>query len=53
LEEYDGEHGRTPLPYRVTFTPRHDRVQMLLEAEQEVTDEIMNDASEVPHVRYK
>jgi len=37
LEEYDGEHGRTPQPYRVTFTPRHDRVQMLLEAEQEVT----------------
>jgi hypothetical protein len=37
LEEYDGESGRTPLPYRVTLTPRHDRVQMLLEAEQEVT----------------
>jgi hypothetical protein len=37
LEEYDGESGRTPVPYRVTFTPRHDRVQMLLETEQEVT----------------
>ena len=37
LEGYDGESGRTPLPYRVTLTPRHDRVQMLLEAEQEVT----------------
>ncbi|KAI0287107.1 cytochrome P450 [Russula brevipes] len=37
LEEYEGESGRTPLPYRVTLTPRHDRVQALLEAEQEVT----------------
>jgi hypothetical protein len=37
LEGYDGESGRTPLPYRVTLTPRHGRVQMLLEAEQEVT----------------
>ena len=37
LEEYVGESGRTPLPYRVTLTPRHDRVQILLEAEQEVT----------------
>ncbi|KAF8264111.1 cytochrome P450 [Lactarius quietus] len=37
LEEYEGESGRTPLPYRVTLTARHDRVQALLEAEQEVT----------------
>jgi len=37
LEEYDGKHGRSPLPYRVTLTPRHDRVHTLLEAEQEVT----------------
>jgi hypothetical protein len=37
LEEYDGESGRTPLPYRITLTPRHDRVQALLEAEEEVT----------------
>ena len=37
LEGYVGESGRTPLPYRVTLTPRHDRVQILLEAEQEVT----------------
>jgi hypothetical protein len=35
LEEYSGEHGRAPLPYRVTLTPRHDRVQVLLEAEQQ------------------
>jgi hypothetical protein len=37
LEEYDGESARTPLPYRVTLTPRHERVQALLEAEKEVT----------------
>jgi hypothetical protein len=37
LEEYEGESGRTPLPYRITLTPRHDRVQTLLEAEQEIT----------------
>jgi hypothetical protein len=37
LEEYEGESGRTPLPYRITLTPRHDRVQALLEAEDEVT----------------
>jgi hypothetical protein len=37
LEEYDGESGRTPLPYRITLTPRHDGVQALLEAEEEVT----------------
>ena len=36
LEEYEGESGRTPLPYRVMLLPRHDRVQALLEAEQEV-----------------
>ncbi|KAH9998122.1 cytochrome P450 [Russula compacta] len=37
LDEYEGESGRTPLPYRLSLTPRHDRVQSLLEAEQEVT----------------
>ncbi len=37
LEEYEGESGRTPLPYRITLTPRHDGVQALLEAEEEVT----------------
>ncbi|KAI0291407.1 cytochrome P450 [Russula brevipes] len=37
LEGYEGEFGRTPLPYRITLTPRHDRVQALLEAEQQVT----------------
>ncbi|KAI0305261.1 cytochrome P450 [Multifurca ochricompacta] len=37
LEEYEGESGRTPLPYRIMLIPRHDRVQALLEAEQEVT----------------
>jgi hypothetical protein len=37
LEEYEGAAGRTPLPYRVMLTPRHNRVQALLEAENEVT----------------
>ena len=36
LEEHDGENGRTPLSYRISLMPRHDRVQALLEAEQEV-----------------
>jgi hypothetical protein len=37
LEEYDGASARTPLPYRITLTPRHERVQALLEAEKEMT----------------
>jgi len=37
LEEYDAKNGNTPLPYRITLTPRHERVQVLLEAEQEIT----------------
>jgi hypothetical protein len=37
VEEYDGKSALTPLPYRVTLTPRHERVQALLEAEKEVT----------------
>ena len=37
LEQYRGASARTPLPYRITLTPRHDRVQTLLEAEKEVT----------------
>jgi hypothetical protein len=37
LEEYEGKSGRTPVPYRIMIVPRHDRVQTLLEAEQEVT----------------
>ena len=39
LEEYDGDSGRMPLPYRVALIPRHDRVQTLLETEK--SDEIM------------
>jgi hypothetical protein len=37
LEEYDAKNGNTPLPYRITLTLRHERVQALLEAEQEIT----------------
>jgi hypothetical protein len=37
LEGYHGQSSRTPKPYRITLTPRHNRVQALLEAEEEVT----------------
>ncbi|KAI0064977.1 cytochrome P450 [Artomyces pyxidatus] len=37
LEEYEGESGRTPLPFRIQVIPRHDRVQAILEAEDEIT----------------
>jgi hypothetical protein len=37
LDEFDGESSRRPKPYRVTFAARHDRMQLLLEAEGEVT----------------
>jgi hypothetical protein len=36
LEEYDGESGRTPKPYRIILQPRHKRVATLLEAEDEI-----------------
>jgi hypothetical protein len=37
LGGYDGESSRKPQPYRITLRPRHDRVQALLEGEEEVT----------------
>ena len=37
LEGYRGRSSRIPQPYRITLTPRHNRVQVLLEAEEEVT----------------
>ena len=37
LDGYHGQSSRTPQPYRITLTPRHDRVQALLEAKEEVT----------------
>lgn len=37
LGDYDAKNGNTPLPYRITLTPRHEQVQALLEAGQEVT----------------
>ena len=37
LDGYSGESSRRPDPYRITLTPRHDRVQTLLEAQEEVT----------------
>jgi len=35
LDEYDGNSGRTPLPFKVNLVPRHEHVQSLLEAEEE------------------
>jgi hypothetical protein len=37
LEGYNGQSSRNPQPYRITLTPRHNRVQTLLEVEEEVT----------------
>ena len=37
LDGYAGASSRKPEPYRVMLTPRHDRVQVLLEGEEEVT----------------
>ncbi|KAJ7219702.1 cytochrome P450 [Mycena haematopus] len=37
LEEYEGRSGRTPLPFKVRFTPRHDRVGKFLENVTEIT----------------
>jgi hypothetical protein len=48
LDDYDGDSSRRPNPYRVAFTPGHDRVQVLLEADEGMkghADEIMNDTS--------
>lgn len=30
LEEYEGMSGRTPLPFRVMFEPRHENVDEVL-----------------------
>jgi hypothetical protein len=37
LEEYEGKAGRLPMPFRIKLIPRHDRVQALLEEEQEAS----------------
>jgi hypothetical protein len=37
VEGYNGESARKTKPFRVTLTPRHDRVQALLEVEEEVS----------------
>ncbi|KAI0037219.1 cytochrome P450 [Vararia minispora EC-137] len=36
LDEYEGESGRTPLPYRIIMRPRHEHVLTLLDVEEEV-----------------
>lgn len=35
LEEYEGQSGRTPLPFRVELVPRHADVPALLETQEE------------------
>jgi len=36
LEEYDGNSGRTPLPFEVNLVPRHDQVGAVLDANEEM-----------------
>ena len=31
LEEYDGESGRSPVPFRIRLIPRHEKIAELLE----------------------
>ncbi|THH32131.1 hypothetical protein EUX98_g2072 [Antrodiella citrinella] len=37
LEEYEGQSGRTPKPFRVRLIPRHDRVHSLLQSRDEIS----------------
>ncbi|KAI0312784.1 cytochrome P450 [Amylostereum chailletii] len=37
LEEYEGTHGRTPIPYKVRLVPRHDKVHLMTDEREEVT----------------
>ena len=30
LKEYDGLSGRSPVPFRIKITPRHDQVETVL-----------------------
>lgn len=36
LEEYEGNSGRTPLPFKVNLIPRHEHVRSVVEAKKEV-----------------
>ncbi|KAF9455844.1 cytochrome P450 [Collybia nuda] len=36
LDEYEGNSGRTPLPYRIRLVPRHDHLHHVLDTKQEV-----------------
>ena len=31
LREYDGQSGRSPVPFRIRIAPRHDKVVEVLE----------------------
>ncbi|EGO26305.1 hypothetical protein SERLADRAFT_367896 [Serpula lacrymans var. lacrymans S7.9] len=35
LDEYEGNSGRTPLPFRIRLSPRHDNVRSVLDARAE------------------
>ncbi|KAJ3481079.1 hypothetical protein NLI96_g7909 [Meripilus lineatus] len=37
LKEYNGLFGRTPLPYRVELTPRHENLSSIVAGEKEIT----------------
>ncbi|TCD69744.1 hypothetical protein EIP91_006511 [Steccherinum ochraceum] len=37
LEEFDGQSGRVPKPFRARLIPRHDRVHALLQSRDEIT----------------
>jgi len=36
LEEYEGNSGRTPIPFRLKLLPRHENVERLLELESDL-----------------
>lgn len=37
LDEYEGNSGRTPLPYRVNLVPRHGHLHRVLGTKEEVS----------------
>lgn len=38
LDEYEGNSGRTPLPFKVNLVPRDEHVRSILEAAEEKLD---------------
>ena len=35
LNEYEGNSGRAPVPFRIQITPRHNKVRDVLDSERE------------------